>query len=170
MNQRFDDEKYRGSRKHVLDWVEAPTFLAELTEMLKPVSVVIPTPAIFMPRGRHAPAEARLDARDSPFEAVRGVQERLQNWWLVHHRAANTPNWDLAVAGQIEGRSGLVLVEAKANVPELSEEGKFESPEASTKQSGKSPADQGRNCRGAGRIREGRARRASQCRHALSAG
>jgi hypothetical protein len=131
VNKPMTDATYRGSRKHILDWVESPGFLADLTEMLKPVKVVIPTPAVFMPRGRHAPEEVRLDAGDSPFEVVRGVREQLQNWWLVHHRGANTPNWDLAVAAQIEGRAGLVLVEAKANVPELKEEGKYSSDEHS---------------------------------------
>ena len=131
MSPRKESGTYRGSRKHILDWVEAPSFLTDLTDMLKPLSVVIPTPAIFMPRGLHAPQEARLDASDSPFAVVHDVQEQLQNWWLVHHRGANTPNWDLLVACQIEGRAGLVLVEAKANVPELKEEGKTKSPDAS---------------------------------------
>jgi hypothetical protein len=48
----------------------------------------------------------------------------LRKWWLVHERGANTPNWDIAAACEIEGRPGLILVEAKANVPELTVAGK----------------------------------------------
>jgi hypothetical protein len=32
---------------------------------------------------------------------------------------ANTPNWDIAISCEVEGQAGLILVEAKANVPEL---------------------------------------------------
>ncbi len=37
---------------------------------------------------------------------------------------AKTPTWDLAVACEVAGARGVVLVEAKANVSELKEEGK----------------------------------------------
>jgi hypothetical protein len=50
--------------------------------------------------------------------------KELENWWLAHKSGANTPNWDIAVACEIEGRPGLVLVEAKANWPELGTAGK----------------------------------------------
>ncbi len=43
----------------------------------------------------------------------------LRKWWLVHERGANTPNWDIAAGCEIEGKTGVILVEAKANVPEL---------------------------------------------------
>jgi len=48
----------------------------------------------------------------------------LRTWWLTYERGANTPNWDLAAGCEVEGRPGLILVEAKANVPELSVAGK----------------------------------------------
>jgi hypothetical protein len=122
---------YRGSRKHVLDWVESPAFLAELEELLKPVNVVIPATAAYMPSGYAEPKEARLDSADIPFGALKTAQPELQRWWLVHHRGANTPNWDLVVSCEIEGRPGLVLVEAKANHPELKEDGKLQRDDAS---------------------------------------
>ena len=49
----------------------------------------------------------------------------MEDWWLKHKRGANTPNWDIAVGCTIENRPGLVLVEAKANWPELSTAGKL---------------------------------------------
>ena len=48
----------------------------------------------------------------------------LRSWWLAHEGGANTPNWDIGAACEIEGTPGLILVEAKANVPELSVAGK----------------------------------------------
>jgi hypothetical protein len=52
------------------------------------------------------------------------VWSQLRTWWLAHEQGANTPNWDIAVSCEIEGRTGLILVEAKANAPELSHSGK----------------------------------------------
>ena len=126
-----DREAYRGSRKHILDWVESPQFIAELTEMLKPVNAVIPAAAAYLPKGYASPREARLDSLDAGLAVVESVREPLRNWWLEHHRGANTPNWDLVVECEIEGRPGLVLVEAKANWPELKVEGKSSKPEDS---------------------------------------
>ncbi len=50
--------------------------------------------------------------------------DALADWWLVHKQGANTPNWDLVATCSVGGQTGLVLVEAKANVPELRKEGK----------------------------------------------
>lgn len=114
---------YRGSRKHILDWVESPGFLAELTDLVKPVDLVIPTPAAYAPRGYGAPKEAQLSQVRSEFAVLNPVRNELRDWWLKHPRGARTPNWDLVVACQIDGRSGLLLVEAKANHAELKVDG-----------------------------------------------
>jgi hypothetical protein len=57
----------------------------------------------------------------------------LIGWWLRHSRGANTPNWDIALACDVEDRPGLVLVETKANVPELDGGGKREQEKASAR-------------------------------------
>ena len=124
---------YRGSRKHILDWVESPGFVDDLRAMTLPVKVVIPSPADFMPRGYASPREARLDQADTNLPVLHDVRRELRDWWLVHKAGANTPNWDLAAACEIEGKSGLVFVEAKANWPELQVAGKPLSTNASTK-------------------------------------
>jgi hypothetical protein len=46
-------------------------------------------------------------------------------------RGANTPNWDFASAAYVDGTPGLVLVEAKAHIAELSRKGKGQSPDRS---------------------------------------
>jgi len=48
----------------------------------------------------------------------------LTDWWLAKPRWANTPNWDIASTATIEGREGLVLIEAKAHDHEISAEDK----------------------------------------------
>ena len=122
---------YRGSRKHVLDWVEHPTFLAELLALVRRTVVrLTPTP-IYMPLGYAVPREARLERFGPKFLPGLSAWKDLQQWWLAHPKGANTPNWDIALGCEINGQSGLILVESKANVPELSEGGKFSDPKAS---------------------------------------
>ena len=115
---------YRSSRKHVLDWTGQPSFLDELTDSLAPIPVHMPDDTKFMPRGVKAPEEARLD-RFGPKWHPSPAWHALKVWWLRHTRGANTPNWDIAVGCMIEDRPGLILVEAKANWPELSPVGKI---------------------------------------------
>lgn len=53
-----------------------------------------------------------------------GIQGALRSWWLAVARNARTPNWDIASTCEVEGRRGLLLVEAKAHENELSYSGK----------------------------------------------
>lgn len=115
---------YRGSRKHVLDWLERPHFAPELLGLLAPaIAKVIPR-SVWAPAGYRLPDEARLDAWGPECFGAHLAWAELEHWWLREPRGANTPNWDLALVAEIEGELGLVLVEAKANVPELSTAGK----------------------------------------------
>jgi hypothetical protein len=50
---------------------------------------------------------------------------------LTHSVGANTPNWDIAAGCLIDDTPGLILVEAKANWPELGEGGKPQTSNAS---------------------------------------
>jgi hypothetical protein len=124
--------RYAGSRKHVLDWTAQPTFAAEMASMVAPAPVRITDESLWMPRGYDAPEEALLNRFGPDWLDRPSVWESLQAWWLVHRRNANTPNWDIAVGCEIGGQPGLVLVEAKANWPELDEGGKRLSTNPST--------------------------------------
>lgn len=54
------------------------------------------------------------------------LEERniVTNWWLEVVPKANTPNWDIASTCRINGKRGVLLVEAKAHDRELSKSGK----------------------------------------------
>ena len=82
-----------------------------------------------------SPAEARLETFGPRALPEYAIWEGLQSWWLAHRVGANTPNWDLAATATIEGRKGLILAEAKANVPELGEAGKSLGDKASERSS-----------------------------------
>jgi hypothetical protein len=118
-----EPKEYRGSRKHVLDWTNRQNFPAELREMVAPVDCKLTQSSKWMPQGVDHPTEARLETF-GPQVLSSGVWQELRRWWLVHDRGANTPNWDLACGCEIEGKPGLILVEAKANVSELGVGGK----------------------------------------------
>jgi hypothetical protein len=116
---------FRGSRKHVLDWTGRPEFLVELLQLVAPVECRLSARTRWMPRGRSEPDEARLESFGPKALPNAEVWSGLRKWWLSHERGANTPNWDIAASCEIEGTPGLILVEAKANVPEMSTAGKF---------------------------------------------
>ena len=122
---------HRGSRKHVLDWTDRPTFLNELRELIPEVPLEIEGEVHWMPRGHAAPDEARLETFGPSWLPAHNAWPPLEDWWLKHKAGANTPNWDIAVGCTIKNRPGLVLVEAKANWPELSTAGKSLSSDAS---------------------------------------
>jgi len=115
---------YRGSRKHVLDWTARPSFLEEFNDCLGLGKAVDFGQATLMPRGYSATEEARLESFGPVWLPESPVWSQLTEWWLKHPAGANTPNWDIAIGCRIEDRPGLVLVEAKANWPELGTAGK----------------------------------------------
>jgi hypothetical protein len=124
---------YRGSRKHVLDWLEQPTVLTELLALAEIADPRISSASRWMPLGSNQPDEARLETFGPKWLPGHSAWPQLMKWWLKHEKGANTPNWDLAVGCEIDRRPGLILVEAKANAPELKEEGKSLDPDATAK-------------------------------------
>jgi len=115
---------FRGSRKHVLDWTSRPEFCVDLLQLVRPADCQITAQSKWMPRGYRYPDEARLETFGPEVLPNPEIWANLRRWWLVHERGANTPNWDIAAGCEIDGRTGFILVEAKANVPELSALGK----------------------------------------------
>lgn len=111
----------RGSRKHVLDWTAKPDFPQDLLQLLQPIDCELTSESRWQPMGRAHPAEARL-SRFGPTTIPHADWSGFAQWWLEH--GGSTPTWDIAMQCDVEGRPGLVLVEAKANVPELTKGGK----------------------------------------------
>lgn len=66
-----------------------------------------------MPDGLLRPDEAKL-GKTLGFLSPE-MRGQLTRWWLKVSRRANTPNWDIVSTCTIEGRPGLVLIEAKAH-------------------------------------------------------
>ena len=97
-----------------------------LSALAAPFATVDPVRHSWMPRGFAEPREARLD--DLPSFLSERDREVITNWFLRFPRGANTPNWDIASTATVDGREGLLLVEAKAHTRELSDSGKARLP------------------------------------------
>ena len=79
----------------------------------------------WMPQGFDQAEEAQLNEAHSllpPQDC-----EALGDWWLaVQSDDSKTPNWDIACTCTVDGRKGLLLVEAKAHTQELKVKDKVE--------------------------------------------
>jgi hypothetical protein len=117
------------------------TVAQRLTQLVDLPEVIVTLDSRWMPRGAPilksdgvwdvTPAEEvkidRLNDLILPEES-----EQLRHWWLAASGTANTPNWDIASTCEIDGKSGLLLIEAKAHEMELrgEEKGKKLNPTA----------------------------------------
>ena len=73
----------------------------------------------WMPEGFCQVEEVRLDLASSLLPEKH--REKLRDWWLAVPRG-NTPKWDIASTCKVNGRDGMLLVEAKAHTKELNDE------------------------------------------------
>jgi hypothetical protein len=114
---------FRGSQKHLLDFLdEFGTHLPVFNHMLSGFAEIGPMD-VYRPRSTQEPDEYTLRA----FLRI----SRLMNWhlqakfdaWWVPEEYKN-PTWDLLCTAAVGDKRGLVLVEAKAHLSELKEEGK----------------------------------------------
>lgn len=87
-----------------------------LEELVSPHAVV-PANTVVMPGGFSNPIEPWLGLSEQFLTAPQ--RQQLIEWWLAVHRNMRLPSWDIISTCTIEGRPGLVLVEAKANAAEL---------------------------------------------------
>lgn len=114
----FETREFKGSRFRCLLATQEhkPRVVAFLNSLVQPLAKVGEEDH-YMPEGFCKPEEAKL-GETSGFltEEQRNV---VTDWWLAVRQNANTPNWDIISTCTIDGRKGLVLVEAKAHADEL---------------------------------------------------
>ena len=109
---------------------------ARLTQLVGVEGVTVTGDDSWQPRGKPVPKEdGSWDATpaeevelDKPTDLLpHPTRAELTNWWLaVSENDPRTPNWDIASTCTVQGKKGLLLVEAKAHWNELarSSEGK----------------------------------------------
>jgi hypothetical protein len=79
--------------------------------------------ACWMPNGLDDCEEARLHKAGAIISDAT-AREKLLNWWLAVPNATRTttPNWDIASTCSIQGKPGILLIEARAHDAELRNE------------------------------------------------
>jgi hypothetical protein len=119
----FRRREFKGSRLRCL----MATSLADrdvaafLNQLVQPHAKVS-TRDTWQPRGLLEGDETRLGEAAAFLTADQ--RKALTAWWLRVRERANTPNWDIVCTCHVDGRQGLVLVEAKAHRGELHRDGK----------------------------------------------
>ncbi len=119
---RLRRKEQRGSkpRCHWMTHGPANQVAAALSALAAPWATVLPTDR-WMPEGFDDCEEAQLHRAPRLLDPA--ICRQLGEWWLPADRQdARTPNFDIASTCTIEGRPGLLLVEAKAHAEELRKE------------------------------------------------
>ena len=120
--ERLKPKEHRGSkpRCHLLTHGSPDAVAARLTALVAPFASVAPSDR-WMPQGFEHTKEATLPEAERLLTA--DVRLELHRWWLsVASNNARTPNWDVAGTCTVEGKAGIVLIEAKAHDRELIKE------------------------------------------------
>jgi len=115
---RFEPREFRGSRFRCLlaTHQSRPRVIAFLNSLVHPVACGGEGDK-FMPEGFGNPDEARLG--ETPGFLSDEQRRVVTDWWLAKPETANSPNWDIVSTCTVNGRKGLLLVEAKAHASEL---------------------------------------------------
>jgi hypothetical protein len=114
---------FRGSQKHLLDLLdEFGTHLPVFNRMLSGFAEIGPMD-VYRPRSTQEPDEYTLRAFPQIARLVDCyAYAKFDEWWV--HEEYKNPTWDLLCTATVGDKPGLVLVEAKAHLSELKEEGK----------------------------------------------
>lgn len=96
---------------------------ARLHALVSPFATITAGKHRWAPGGFARPREIELDKAEGFLEPK--VRRILREWWLAKPLPiSKTPTWDIVASADVQGKEGLVLVEAKAHHAELSIEGK----------------------------------------------
>jgi hypothetical protein len=113
---------FRGSRKHILDLLEREDFLEVFNSLLRNSGAAVSGDDVYYPKGYANPEEMELRDFGPKYLADLIDWSIIRKWWPDY--PAKSPQWDLLTTCTIEGKKGIVLVEAKAHEAELKWEGK----------------------------------------------
>jgi len=109
----------KGSQYAVIKLLESRDFIGNINKLIKDTMAKISIYDNWMPKSLHHDKEAELkDFLKYNFNPK--LASDIVKWWLF--KDARTPNWDLISTCTINGKRGILLVEAKAHWGELDKE------------------------------------------------
>ena len=120
--------EFKGSRKHVLDLISEPDCIPRLNALLRlskaQYGVISKTDA-WKPNSREINKEWEIEPFCLAHCAGWFDASKITDWWLPKQEARiRGATWDLLSTCAVNGRRGLLLVEAKAHEGELGRKGK----------------------------------------------
>lgn len=114
----FRGREFRGSRyRCLLATHQTDAAVAAFLSGLMPDGMDTSKHHRWAPRGFSEPDEVKLAESDDFLDLA--TREKLRHWWLARTNGANTPNWDLVSEYDHHGKTGILLVEAKAHEAEF---------------------------------------------------
>lgn len=131
----FRQREFRGSRLRclLLTGKSRDTVHTFLQALVAP-HAVLDEASEWMPGGFLHSAEVRLEQQWPQEFLTENQREELAGWWLKRRQSATTPTWDIVSICKIDGKAGLVLVEAKAHAGELGADDSCKSENAENRQ------------------------------------
>lgn len=109
----------KGSKYSFLKLVQLPDFIDKINLRLKDIKAEVSIYDNWIPKSIYLDKEAELkNFLKYNFDAQK--YKDIVKWWL--HVDTTTPNWDLISTCTIDGKRGILLVEAKAHWDELTDE------------------------------------------------
>ena len=124
-------ERHQGSRGHLLDLVDGEDWWSRLNSLIASADAHLDEGSHHVPIGSDEDSEWDLAKFCQAYCVSDMKVERFASWWVKSGRA---PMWDLIATCQIDGRPGLLIVEAKAHENEMHREGKSPPKATNTRQ------------------------------------
>jgi hypothetical protein len=119
----------RGSKKHLLDLLDRGDYVQVMNELLADRGVSVTGEDARHPSGHHDPTEWGLSHFCRQYCHDWFDQGLLSGWWPGGQ--ARPPMWDLISTCSVDGRQGILLVEAKAHEKECKIDDKKSAPSGS---------------------------------------
>ncbi len=123
-NIEKQNKVFTGSKKHVLDLIDSEDFVLQLNEILKPYNARIANDKTIQPSKNGNISEYGLQTFIVKNQLVKKypLLKDFNKWW--NPNGGKTPTWDMISLCEINGKEGILLVEAKAHKSEFSKSGK----------------------------------------------
>jgi hypothetical protein len=111
----------KGSRKHILKWIEEDIFINEFNSSLSKYNVKLINKDNFYPKSCDESNEVDLPTFLKTQKVIENNFE-FQKWWAPE--SGKLPTWDLISICKMNNKDGILLVEAKAHEGEFDYSGK----------------------------------------------
>jgi hypothetical protein len=128
--ERLKPNQRRGSKPRCHELLHCGADRSAVRDQISRVLAQSPTPLsvqfglddYWLPNGFKLGELGEAELHKAPHLTSAKVADALGSWWLAAaRRASRTPTWDIACLCRIDGRRGILLVEAKAHHRELEE-------------------------------------------------